>query len=593
MSSSSPGPLVLAHWQSGGSAHARQTTTGGVLRTAAAHVPDRVALISGDRWWTYAGLLAEASNGARALLASFMPGDVVAVWAQNCPQWVALEFAAGLAGLTLVPVRPGASADEVARILAHSGARGIFLGSDDFPGTGESRASVLRSVEHLLPALRLRISLQEWEAVCAIGSLGLPETVAPLPEVNPDSLAQIVYTAGTTGRPKAALLTHRAVTNNARLALHAVGARDGDTIVSPCPLTRISGSGLMTLGIAQLIGTHVLMPRYDAGYQLALTEIHHGAVLAATPEMLRDLVSESARTMRDLSSLRVIAAGAGPVPPDLALAAEAAFGVPLVTALTQTEAGGVVTATSPDDALADRLAGVGRPLPGAEIRITSPHTGQTVSCDEVGEIRVRGYQVMTGYLNDPAATTAAIDADGWLRTGDLGVMDDRGYCRVVGRVRELIVHGGRSVYPREIETVLLGHPAVAEAAVLGAPDRFWGETVTAIVRLSAPLQEPAAALTEHCGTHLPAHKVPVRWLFVDRLPHSHNGKIRKALLSDRLAKASGADWQSWTSQAPSRLADVIASHDGPTDQSAPLAELPGFRIPVQVSRPQALEDSDF
>ncbi|HEY1702445.1 MAG TPA: class I adenylate-forming enzyme family protein [Trebonia sp.] len=564
-----------------------------MLRTAAAQVPDRVALVSGDRWWTYADLLAEAGNGARALLASFGPGDVVAVWAQNCPQWVALEFAAGLAGLTLVPVHPSASADEVAWVLAHSGARGIFLGSDELPGAGGSRASILRSVEHLLPALRLLISLQEWEAVCAIGSLGLPETVAGLPEVTPDSLAQIVYTAGTTGRPKATLLTHRAVTNNARLALHAVGARDGDAIVSPCPLARVTGCGLMTLGIAQLIGTHVLMPRFDAGYQLALTEIHHGALLVATPGRLRDLVSESARTMRDLSSLRVVVAGAGPVPPDLALAAEAAFGVPLVTALTQTEAGGVVTATSPDDALADRLAGVGRPLPGTELRITSPRTGQTLPCGEIGEIAVRGCQVMTGYLDDPPSTAAAIDGDGWLRTGDLGVMDDRGYCRVVGRVRELIVRGGQCVYPREIETVLLGHPAVAEAAVLGAPDRFWGEIVTAIVRLSAPLPAPAAALTGHCETRLPAHKVPVRWLFVDRLPHSHNGKVRKSLLSDRLAHATGADWQSWTSQTPSRLADVIASHDDPKDHTAPLAGLPGFRIPVQVPRSQTLEDSDF
>jgi acyl-CoA synthetase (AMP-forming)/AMP-acid ligase II len=593
MSSSPPGPQVLAHWQSGDPAHIRQTTTGGVLRAAAAHVPDRVALVSGDRWWTYAALLAEASNGARALLASFMPGDVVAVWARNCPQWVALEFAAGLAGLTLVPVHPSASADEVAWILAHSGARGVFLGSDESPGTGEPRADVLRPLEHLLPALRFKIALQEWGAVCAIGSLGLPETVALLPEVTPDSLAQIVYTAGTAGSPKAVLLTHRAVTNNARLALHAVGARDGDTIVSPCPLARVTGCGLMTLGIAQLAGTHVLMPRSDAGYQLALTEIHHGAVLVATPAMLRDLVSESARTMRDLSSLRVVVAGTGPVPPDLALAAEAAFGVPLVAALTQTEAGGVVTATSPDDALADRLAGVGRPLPGTELRITSLRTGQILPCGEIGEIGVRGYQVMSGYLDDPPSTAAAIDADGWLRTGDLGVMDDRGYCRVVGRVRELIVRGGQCVYPREIETVLLGHPAVAEAAVLGAPDRLWGETVTAIVRLSAPLPAPAAALTEHCDTRLPAHKVPVRWLFVDHLPHSHNGKVRKALLSDRLAAATGADWQSWTSQTPSRLADVIASNDGPTDHTAPLAGLPGFRIPVQVPRPQALEDSDF
>lgn len=434
MLSAPSGPLPRAYWQAGNSAQITATTVGGVLRTAASRVPDRTALVFGERQWSYADLLADAEHAARALRASFDPGDVVAVWAHNCPEWVTLEFAAGLAGLTLVPLRPSAGAGEITYALAHSAAKGIFLGTDS---GGSPRAAILRRLEPRLPSLKSVISFGEWAALCAIGSLDLPGSVTALPEVDPDSPAQILYTSGTTGRPKAALLTHRALTNNARLAAAAFGGRDGDVVVDPLPLSHAAGSGLMTLGIAQAGGTHVLMPRFDPDAQLSLVEEHRGTLLCGFPMMLAAMEGHVSFGIRDLSTVRAVVSGGAQVPPDLALDIETALGVPVLTALGQTECGCVIAATAPDDALADRLGGVGRPLPGTEVMVIDPETGAVAGCGEAGEICVRGYQVMRGYLNDPAGTAAAIGSDGWLHTGDLGTMDDRGYLRVAGRLRDL------------------------------------------------------------------------------------------------------------------------------------------------------------
>ncbi|MBO0819555.1 MAG: AMP-binding protein, partial [Nocardiopsaceae bacterium] len=277
-----------------------------------------------------------------------------------------------------------------------------------------------------------------------------------------------------------------------------------------------------------------------------------------------------------------------------ALEAETALGVPTLGGLFQTEAGCVITAASPEDALADRLGGVGRPLPGTEVRITGLRTGETLPCGTIGEIRVRGLQVMRGYLNDPRLTAEALDSGGWLRTGDLGAMDSRGYCRVVGRVHELIVRAGQNVYPREIEAVLCGHPAVAEAAVVGVPGRFREGAVAAVVRLSRPLEAPALTLAEYCAARLPSHKVPVRWLFADDFPRTARGEVRKVALSTRLADATEPDWRSWAERAPADLAEILGSgqREQP-DLSGPFADLLAVQVPPQARRSKALEDIEF
>jgi fatty-acyl-CoA synthase len=583
-----PGPLPSAHWRAGDSAQITPTTVGGVLLTAASRFPGRTALISGERRWSYADLLAEASGIARALLGSLSPGDVVAVWAENRPEWVALEFAAGLAGLIFLPLDAAAAPEHVTSALAHSGARAVFSGTyrGDCP-----RAAILRHAARRLPNLRLLISLGEWETLRAAGSPGLPDGIASLPEVDPAFPAQIVYTPGTDGQPKAALLTHCGLTNNARLAAAAFGARDGDVIVNPVPLSSAAGCGLMTLGIAQLSGTHVLMPRPDPGEQLALTEAHRGTLLYGTPGSLARMRDHETFGKADTRSVRAVVSGGARISPDLALDIERAVGAPVLTALTQTECGCVIAAGGCQDALADRLAGAGRPLPGTEVKITDPRTGITVRPGVTGEIRVRGYQVMLGYLDDPVATSDAIGSDGWLRTGDLGSIDDRGYLRVAGRMRDLIIRDGHPVYPCEVEMALLAHPDVAEAAVVGVRDRSRGETVTAVVRLSSPLGRPAATLRDHCAARLAAREVPERWVFTGEFPRAADGRIRKYALRARLADSASLPWTGDLARA--LAAGIAADHRDPPDLPGPLPGMPGPRVPRQERRAKALEDIGF
>jgi fatty-acyl-CoA synthase len=232
--------------------------------------------------------------------------------------------------------------------------------------------------------------------------------------------------------------------------------------------------------------------------------------------------------------------GGAPVPASLVRRFEDQLGVPLLTTFAQTESSCSITVTRPSDTAADRAETVGRPLLRTEVKIVSLGTGQIVPFGEVGEICVRGYLVMAGYLGDPAATSAAIDDEGWLRTGDLGSMDERGYLRISGRVKEMIIRGGENVYPREIEDVLLGHPAVAQVAVVGVASTFWGEEVGAVIRPADASSSDASApevdaLREFCQQRLAGFKVPGHWLFLDNFPLTATGKVRKDVLSARFA----------------------------------------------------------
>ena len=446
--------VTMSHWPARALTPLLGTTVGGVLRAAAWRAPDRIALIDpGRREWTYGELRDEAERVARGLLTRFEPGEPVAVWAGNGPDWVLLEFAAGLAGLTLVTVNPAYQAEELAHVLGHSGAAGVFLRSG-------AQAGILAQVRDRLPRLREVLTLGEW-----------PAGDGPLPEVDPASPAQILYTSGTTGRPKAAVLTHRGLTNNARLAAEAIGLRAGDVMVNPMPYFHVAGCALITLGLVQTLGTHVVLARFDPGRMLELTERYRGTVIGGVPTMLTALLAAAARAPRDLSSLRLALAG-----------------------------------------------------------------GATVPCGTVGEICTRGYLVMDGYLGDPEATAAAIDADGWLHTGDLGTMDARGYVRVTGRVKEMIIRGGENIYPRELEELLFRHPKVGEVAVVGLPDQKWGEEVGAFIRPAPGATISKDELFLYMREHLAPHKTPRQWFMVEAFPLTGSGKIQKFKLRESFVK---------------------------------------------------------
>ncbi len=537
-------PLTPAYWPASATAAGiRETTIGSVLRDAAGRAPDKTALIDGDpdrqghRQWTYAELLAAAEQAARALLTRFAPGERVAVWAPNSAEWVILEFGAALAGLTLIPVNPAYQGDELAHVLGHSEADGLFL-ADGLPQ--RDMYAVLAEVRGRLPRLRDVLSFSEWDAFTALGDT--PEAAArPLPDVAPSSMAMVLYTSGTTGTPRGAVLTHRGLTNNARLAFDAAGIGPGDVEINPMPMFHVGGSALFTFGPVQATAVHVLMPRFSPALELELIEAHRVTLLCGVPTMLLALLGHPDLAKRDVSSLRRIITGGAVSPPALARRAEAVLGVTYMIGFAQTEAGCVISMATGDDPADERAETLGRPLPHAEARIADLRTNETADRGAVGEICTRGYLVMSGYLNAPEATAAAVDADGWLHTGDLGSMDERGYLRIAGRLKEMIIRGGENIYPREIEEVLIGHPAVADASVLGVPDDYYGEVVGAAIRPApsgeeggAPGDRLADELAEYCRARLAAEKVPVRWLVTDSFPLTPSGKIRKDVLREQL-----------------------------------------------------------
>jgi fatty-acyl-CoA synthase len=520
---------VLAYGRGELSEPILEQTIGDALRAAAALRGPCTALVEGTlaatrRRWSYDQLLAKAEQAARALLGRFSPGDRVAVWAGNCPEWVFLEFGAALAGITLVTVNPAYLGREAAYVLGKSRASGVIVQPVH---RGRDLLENLSEVKEELPALGEVISLADWEFFLAAA-----DPATPLPEVRPGDPAQIQYTSGTTGFPKGAQLTHRGLANNARLYAHTIGAGPADIWVNPMPLFHTAGCGLATLGPLQTGGTQILPPGFDPAAMLALFEAEHGTIMLSVPTMLNRMLNHPDAEVRNLSSWRLATLGGAPVPPELVRRAQK-LGLKVGIGFGQTEASPYVTHTLPDDPHPDWVSTVGRPLPGVEVRVIDPRSRETVPRGTIGEICARGYGVMTGYFDDPEATAEVLDADGWLHTGDLGSMDARGYLWIEGRLKDMIIRGGENIYPREIEDLLYTHPGVLEVAVVGVPDSDLGEVVAAYVQARAGYQLDESELDAFCQSHLAAYKVPRVWRFVDHFPLTGSGKIQKFVLREQ------------------------------------------------------------
>ena len=507
-----------------------ETTVGAVLRLAAAASPDHVGLVgvaegAEPRRWTYAEMLEEAEQIARALRSRFEPGDRVAIWAPNRPEWVLFEFGAALAGMILVTVNPSFRPSELQYVLSQSRSSALYL-VPEF--RGNDMRSALEEVRGELPELREVVYLSDWDEVKRPG-----KGSTALPEVAPGDPVQIQYTSGTTGFPKGALLHHRGLTNNARLCCGRLGLRDDDAWLNFMPMFHTAGCGIATLGTVQARATQVVVPLFDPGWVWDLVEQERATVLLAVPTMLVGLLENLSVQSRDLSSLRAVISGASTVPAELVTRTQQEMGVLFEIVYGQTECSPVMTQMWSTDSLADATETIGQPLPQTEAAILEPETNEVLPLDTMGEICTRGYHVMQGYYDMPEATAEAIDAEGWLHTGDLGSMDERGYFSITGRVKDMIIRGGENIYPREIEDVLFEHPSVGEVAVVGIPDERWGEVVVAFVRAAPGESVKEVDLFSYCREHLSPQKTPRQWVTLDEFPLTPSGKIQKFVLRDR------------------------------------------------------------
>ncbi len=523
--------LSLSHFAANISEPVLETTVGSVLREAAQLDPEGVALVSygsdveSCRRIRYAELLDEAEVVARALLDRFEPGEHVAVWAPNLPEWILLQLGMGLAGLVLVPLNPAYRQGELAYALAQSRAAGIFYLSEY---RGSPMAEWVDGASRELPALRSRVPLSDWKEFCASGS---PQQ--KLPNVLPSDPVQIQYTSGTTGAPKGATLHHRGLTNNGRFVVSHLGIRPGEGFLNPAPLFHVAGCVVGVLGSLACRAKLVQPVAFDPGLCLELFQREGIATMGGVPTMLIAMMEHPDFERRDLSSLRTVGVGGAAVPADLVRRIERTLGIDLIILFGQTEASCSITKTRPDDLPEDKAETIGLPLPQTAVQIVDPETGEVVKTGVQGEICAQGYGVMHGYYDNPDATAATIDEAGWLHTGDLGTMDSRGYCKIVGRIKDMIIRGGENIYPREIEEVLFSHPSVGDVAVVGVPDEKWGERVVAFVRPAPGVEENAEDLEAFVREHLAHHKTPREWFFVEELPTTASGKIQKFSLRDR------------------------------------------------------------
>lgn len=521
--------LTTSHFTAQNDAEIRDITVGGLLSEIAARNQHAVAMVdvtdSGDcaQSWTYGELLAQAKHLAEALTSRFEAGEKVIFLAPNIPNWIFMEYACGLAGLVQVTANPSFQISELRFVLEQSGAVALSM-VDEF--RGNPMAEIAQQATSGNTALREVVNLENEDELYARG-----ERPAVLPDVQPDDAAQIQYTSGTTRFPKDVVLSHKNLVNNSRLFYTRKQVGPHTVWANFMPLFHTAGYATVALGCLQAACKMLLIKRFDADIFARLIEEQGVTTCFAVPTILFNLLDFLERIPRDMSSLEVIKTGGAPVPPDLVRRVRDRLGCHLLSTFVQTEHSPMIRLNPVEATLEQIVETAGQPLTWTEVSIRSPEGNQVIPVGEVGEICARSYAVMIGYNDNPEATTAAIDSDGWLHTGDLGTMDTQGFVRVTGRVKDMIIRGGENHFPAEIEAVLVNHPDVAQVAVVGMPDEKWGEVIAAFILSEQPLE--VANLRTHSRKLLSAQKTPSVWVRVPDFPLTGSGKVQKFAIRDK------------------------------------------------------------
>ena len=496
----------------------------GVLARAGELYPAHVAVVDGDRALTYAEVRDRARRCAVWLRGLGVgAGDVVSVLDDNTRALFELYFAAAAAGAILNPINVRLNAEEIAAIVADAGSRVLLA--------RRARAAQLRGAGVAVEAL----DGEPW----ANADAAPPAAFAPAP-ITAGAVAHLYYTSGTTGEPKGVMLTHANVCTHALAAIAELGLNEHDVWGHFAPMFHLADAWA-TFAVTWVGGRHVMLHRFDAAAALAAIAAQRVTVTNLVPTMLVAMLASPALAGTDFSGLRLLLSGGAPIAPQTVRRVLDAFGCDYAQTYGMTETSPYLTIGTlkahlralPFDQRLAYLAKTGRPFLTVELQVVGDDA-RPVPADErtVGEIRVRGPTVTPGYWKRPDATADAFDADGFLRTGDLAVVDAEGYVTIVDRKKDMILTGGENVYSIEVENVLYRHPAVLEAAVFGAPDPQWGEQVRAAVALRQGAKTSEAEIVAFCRQHLAGFKVPRAVRFLEALPRTGSGKIAKRLLRD-------------------------------------------------------------
>lgn len=547
-------------------------TIGDLFDRQCAAIPDKEALVYNypeiglDLRLSYHQYHDEVTRLAKGLLAlGIQKGDHVAVWGTNVPEWVMLEIALAKIGAVLVTVNTNYRSSEIEYVLRQGDVGTLFL-IEGFRGN-----SYLESMYQIAPELRgLGDPIQEQlncaalpdlKRVILIGGAQHPgmmvySQVAPLGEripdevlrhrqssLDPHDVVQMQYTSGTTGFPKGVMLTHHGILNQTHVTCSIAELRNDERYVTAMPYFHIAGSCGAIMFSLYLGCTLIPLLWFDPEKELTLLHAEKATFSFNVPTMLVAMLNHPRFLAGefDLSSLREIITGATPVPVVLMEKVKTEMGADCTIVFGLTESTGAVTETIQSDTFELKSSTVGIPLPHMDIKIADPVNGEPLGFGESGELMCRGFLVMKGYYNMPEMTAEAIDAEGWLHTGDLATMNARGYVNIVGRVKDMIIRGGENIYPAEIESFLMRHPKISEAQVVGVPDSFMGEEVAALIRLKPDETADESEIVSYCRDRISRHKVPKYVQFVTAFPLTASGKVKKFELKERLIKELGLE----------------------------------------------------
>jgi acyl-CoA synthetase (AMP-forming)/AMP-acid ligase II len=518
------------------SGQAKASTIPGRAAAAAAAYADTEAIVDGDDRLGFAALVDESRRFAAALVASgTTPGSRVAIWAFNSVQWVVAALGTWQAGAVLVPINTRFKGQEAADILARSRAQTLVTVTDFL---GVNYLDMLRTARAVLPDLTTTVvavgpvptGVHDWDRFLGHGT---PDAAAEVDRrceaLGPEDPSDILFTSGTTGVPKGVVQSHGHTLRVADDWVAMTGLHAGDRYLMVNPYFHMFGlkAGILACMVAG--ATMLPEPVFDVARVMHRVSAERVTVLPGPPTLYQAILDYPTRAEHDLSSLRVAVTGAADIPVDLVRRAlrELPFSL-IVTGYGLTEAGTALS-TSPDDDVETIATTVGRPRPGFELRVVDDKD-HDVPPGQTGEILLRGASVMSEYLDDPTATAAVFAPGGWLRTGDIGVVDESGCLRIVGRSKDMFIVGGFNVYPAEIENYLLEHDAVAQAAVIGVPDERLGEVGMAFVVPRPDAHVTGSEIVTWARGRMANYKAPRVVEVIDELPMTATGKVHKAAL---------------------------------------------------------------
>lgn len=535
-------------------------TVGELLEVQAKKYPEHEAVVYADRslrmnYKEFNMLCRKAARGLMKL--GVKKGEHIAAWSSNTPEWVITQFATGKMGAVLVTVNTNYRTAELEYLLKQSDSTTIILMEQ------YKDASYIDMVYEIVPELKTSepgklesSALPYLKNVIVMGEKRFPGTFSwqdildmadevseeeldeQMAKLKQSDVINMQYTSGTTGFPKGVMLTHSNIVNNAYNVASAMKLTDQDRLCIPVPFFHCFGCVMGTLACATVGAAMVPIQEFSPKAVLETVEKEKCTALHGVPTMFIAELNDPEFEKYDLSSLRTGIMAGSNCPIEVMKAVNEKMGAREITiAYGQTESSPVITQTRTNDPLELRVETVGRALPEVEVKIVKPGTMEEVPRGVQGELCTRGYHVMDGYYKNPDATREAIDSEGWLHTGDLAVMDENGYCRVTGRLKDMIIRGGENIYPREIEEFLYRHPKVLDVQVVGIPDSVYGEEVMAWIILKDGEAATADEIKEYCKGKISKHKIPRYIEFTDSYPMTASGKIQKFKLKEQALEA--------------------------------------------------------